>query len=120
MALSQIKTNNQKRETKDEPQTNGSYKIRQMIIKIMEYTHIHIHPREKSKQSNKNKVQSIYPANKGNKKLHLPIKNKTNEAQTGKQNKARCQVGNKAMKTKLRNMLRGKERKKRERIDMQS
>ena len=77
----------------------------------MEYTHIH--PWAKSKQSNKNKVQSIYPANKGNKKLHLPIKNKTNEAQTGKQNKARCQVGNKAMKTKLRNMLRGKERKKR-------
>ena len=32
--------------------------------------------------------------------------------------KARCQVGNKAMKTNLTNMLRGKERK--ERIDMQS
>ena len=29
------------------------------------------------------------------------------------QTKARCQVGNKAMKTKLTNMLRGKERKKR-------
>ena len=29
MALSEIKTNIQKRETKDEPQTNGSYKIRQ-------------------------------------------------------------------------------------------
>ena len=27
--------------------------------------------------------------------------------------KARCQVGNKAMKTKLTNMLRGKERKNR-------
>ena len=38
------------------------------------------------------------------------------------QTKARCQVGNKAMKTKLTNMLKGKERKKRkkERIDMQS
>ena len=38
---------------------------------------------------------------------------------------ARCQVGNKAMKIKLTNMLRGKGRKKRkkekkERIDMQS
>ena len=33
--------------------------------------------------------------------------------------KARCQVGNKAMKTKLINMLRGKKEKK-ERIDMQS
>ena len=43
MALSEIKTNIQKRETKDDPQTNGTYKIRQIIIKIMEYTHIHIH-----------------------------------------------------------------------------
>ena len=57
MALSEIKTNIQKRETKDEPQTNGSYKIRQIIIKIMEYTCIHIHPWAKSKQFNKNKVQ---------------------------------------------------------------
>ena len=29
MALSEIKTNIQIQETKDEPQTNGSYKIRQ-------------------------------------------------------------------------------------------
>ena len=32
MALSEIKTNIQKQETKDEPQTNGSYKIRKIII----------------------------------------------------------------------------------------
>ena len=57
IALSEIKTNIQKRETKDEPQTNGSYKIRQIIIKIMVCTHIHIHPRARWKQSNKNKVQ---------------------------------------------------------------
>ena len=44
MALSDIKTNIQEWATKDESQTNGSYKIRQIIIKIMEYTHIHIHP----------------------------------------------------------------------------
>jgi len=44
MALNEIKTNIQKQETKDEPQTKGSYKIRQIIIKIMEYTHIHILP----------------------------------------------------------------------------
>ena len=44
MAFSEIKTNIQKQETKDEPQTNSSYKIRQIIVKIMEYTHIHIHP----------------------------------------------------------------------------
>ena len=55
----EIKTNTSKRETKDEPQTNGSYKIREIIIKIMEHahTHIHIHPLAKPKQSNKNKVQ---------------------------------------------------------------
>ena len=41
MALSEIKTNIQKGETKVEPQTNGSYKIRQIIIKIMENTRIH-------------------------------------------------------------------------------
>ena len=41
MALSEIKTNTPKRETKDEPQANGSYKI---VIKIMDYTRIHIHP----------------------------------------------------------------------------
>ena len=50
----------------------------------MEY--IHIHPWAKLIQSNKNKVQLIYPANKGHKKLYLPVKNKTNYAETGKQN----------------------------------
>ena len=43
MALSEIKTNIQKREAKHEPDKNGSYKIRQIIIKIMEYTRIHVH-----------------------------------------------------------------------------
>ena len=57
MALSEIKTNIQKQETNDELQINGSYKIRQIIIKIMEYAHMPIHPEVKSKQSNKNKVQ---------------------------------------------------------------
>ena len=53
MALSDIKTNIQKQEDKDELQTNGSYKIRQIIIKIMEYTHIHIHPGANGRQPNK-------------------------------------------------------------------
>ena len=45
MALSEIKTHTPKRETKDDPQTNDGYEIRQIIIiKIMEYTHIYIHP----------------------------------------------------------------------------
>ena len=48
MTLSEIKTNIQKQETKDESQTNGSYKIRQIIINTMEYTDIHIHPWAKS------------------------------------------------------------------------
>ena len=44
----------------------------------MEYTLIQICPCAKSKQSNKNKVQKIDLENKGNKKLYLPVKNKTN------------------------------------------
>ena len=74
MALNELKSNIQKWEIKDEPETNGSYKIRQIIIKIMEY----IHPWAKSKLANKNKVQSIDPENKGYKKLYLPVKNKAN------------------------------------------
>ena len=54
MALSEIKTNIQTGETKDEPLTNGSYKIRQIIIKIMEYTHI---PMRKVKTVQQNEVQ---------------------------------------------------------------
>ena len=78
MALSEIKTNIQKWKTKDEPQTNGSYKIRQITIKIMEYIHKHIHPWAKWNQSSKIKVQYVDLANKGNQKLYLPIKNKAN------------------------------------------
>ena len=78
MALSEIKTNIQKQETKDEPQTNGSYKIRQIIIKIMEYTHIHKYQQAKVKPVQQKKVKQIDPVNKGNKKLYLPVKNKTN------------------------------------------
>ena len=43
MALSEIKTNTPKQDTKDEPQANGSYKIREIITKIMD-THIDIQP----------------------------------------------------------------------------
>ena len=41
----------------------------------MEYTYT---PMRKSEQSSKNKVQQIDMANKGNQKLYLPVKNKTN------------------------------------------
>ena len=71
------------------------------------------------KLSNKNKVQQIDLENKGNKKLYLSVKNKTNKHKLENKTKARCQVGNKAMKTKLTNVFRGKERKK-ERIDLQT
>jgi len=65
-----------------------------------------------SKQSNKNKVQYIDLANKGNQKLYLPIKKKS-KAQTGEEKKrqSRCQVRNKTIKTKLKIILRGKKRK---------
>ena len=43
----------------------------------------------------------------------MSTRTKLTKAQTENKTKARCQVGNKAMKTKLTNMLKGKERKKR-------
>ena len=82
MALTEIKTNIQKWETKDEPQTNDSYKIRKIIIKIMEYTHIHIHPWAKWKQSKKNKVLG-----EQRKKSYIyQLRTKLTKTQTGKQN----------------------------------
>ena len=56
MALSEIKTNIQKRETKDEPQTNGNYKIRQIIIKN-KGTHTHTHTYIYTLMSKVNTVQ---------------------------------------------------------------
>jgi len=41
------------------------------------------------------------------------LRTKLTKAQTGKQTKAKCQLGNKAMKIKLTNTLKVKERKKR-------
>ena len=84
-ALSEIKTNIQKWETKDELQTNDSYKIRQLIIKIMEYTHIHIQSWAKSKQPNKN---TVYWCGKQRKLKNYiyQLRTKLTKAQTGKQN----------------------------------
>ena len=56
--------------------------------------------------------------NKGNQNYTYQLRTKLQHKLENK-TKARCQVGNKAMKTKLTNMLRGKERKK-DRKDMQS
>ena len=44
MTLSNIKINIQKGETKGEPQTNGSCKIRQIKIEIMQNAYIRIYP----------------------------------------------------------------------------
>ena len=52
--------------------------------------------------------------NKGNQKLYLAVKNKTNLITNWKTKlKQGAKWGNKAMKTKLTIVLRGKERKKR-------
>ena len=84
MVLSEIKTNTQKWETKDEPQTNDSYTIRQIIIKIIKYTHIHVYSWAKSKQSNKNKVQYIDPVKKEIKNYIYHLRTKVTKAQTWK------------------------------------
>ena len=77
---------------------------------MTEYTHVYS-VYIKSKESNKNKVQYIDLANKGNQKLCLPEQKLKHKLEN--KSKARCQLGNKAMKIKLTNMLRGKGRKKR-------
>ena len=86
MALSESKTNIQKWETKEEPQTNGSYKIWQIVIKIMEYAHVRIHPWAKSKQSNKNKYSRLTRQKKEIKNYTYQLRTKLTKAQTEKQN----------------------------------
>ena len=78
---------------------------------VTEYTHIHTHPQAKFKKSNKNKVQQIDPVNKRNKKLYLPEQNQPKHKLENR-TKAKCPLGNKALKLKLTTTLRGKERKK--------
>ena len=91
MALSEIKTQTPNQETKDEPHTKGRYKIRQILIKIMEYTCTH--PQAKSKQSNKNKVQQVDLMNKGNKDYIYQLRTKITSAETGKQNQSKVPSG---------------------------
>ena len=55
MTLSNTKINIQKGETKDELQTNGSCKIRQIKIEIIQNAHIHIHPATKTTTTTKRK-----------------------------------------------------------------
>ena len=86
MTLSEIKTNIQEWETKEEPQINGSYKIRQIIIKIMEYTHIHIHPWTKSNSPTKIKYSRLTQWTKEIKNYTYQLRTKLTKSQTGKQN----------------------------------
>ena len=64
MVLNGIK---RKTRNKNATQTNGNYKIRQIITKITEYTQ-YIYTHKQNKNSAKKNVQWIDPANKGNQK----------------------------------------------------
>ena len=116
MALSEIKTNTHKQEAKVEPQKNGSYKIRQIVIKIMEYMHRHIHPWAKWKQSQNNKIQQTDLSNKENQKLYLPVKRKRTVRESKQRNKCRKNIiGFKKLKSKVikkENKKKEEERKK--------
>ena len=83
MALSEIKTNIQKWESKDEPQTNGSYKISHIIIKIMEYTHIYIYTHEQSQNSPTKSYSSLTWWIKEIKNYIYQLRTKLTKSQTG-------------------------------------
>ena len=78
MALRESKTIIQKRETKDEPETNNNYKIRQIIIKTMEYN-IYIYTHEQIENSPTNiKCSRLIQGTREIKNYIYPVKNKTN------------------------------------------
>ena len=88
MALHGNKTNTQKQETKDPPQTNDSYKIRQIRMKIIEYTHIHVYPEAKPEQSKKKKLKKDNKLTQWTKETKSDIhqlRTKLAKEQTGKQ-----------------------------------
>ena len=81
--------------------------------------HIYVYIHEQSQNSLANiKYNRLTWRTKEIKNYISQLRTKLTKAQTGKQTKARCQVGNKAMKIKVINMFRGKERKKK--IDIKS
>ena len=84
MALSEIKTNIQKWETKDESQTNGRYNIRQIIIKMMDYTHIHAHEQSKNSPIKIN-YNRLTQRTKEIKNYSYQWRRKITKAQTGTQ-----------------------------------
>ena len=71
---------------KDEPQTNGSYKIRQIIIKIVEYAHTYIYTHEQCQNSpTKIKYNRLTQQRKEIKNYVYQLRTKLTKAQTGKQ-----------------------------------
>jgi len=88
MALNEIKTNTPKQETKDELQTNDCYKIRPIIITIMEYTHnIYVYTHKQSQNSpNKIKYSRFTQETKEVKNYIYQLRTKPTKTQTGKQN----------------------------------
>ena len=68
VALDAIKTDTHshthKQKARDEPQISGNYKISQIIIKVMKYTHTYTHI-NKTKRSCIYKVQEIDLASRG-------------------------------------------------------
>ena len=76
----------QKWETKEEPQTNSSYKIRQIVIKIMGYTHIHIHHNQSQNNPTKIKYSRLAWQTKEIKNYIYHLRMKLTKTQTGKQN----------------------------------
>ena len=78
MAFSEIKTNIQKRETKDEPQTNDSYKIRQRI-----YTYTH---KQSENSPTKIKYSRLTQWTEEIKNYIYQLRTKLTKAQTVKQN----------------------------------
>ena len=72
-----LKKKERERETKDEPQTNGSYKIKHIIVKIMGYT-LYIYTNKQSQNSpSEIKYSRLIQRTKEIKKLYLSVKNKT-------------------------------------------
>ena len=65
-------------------------------------------------------MQQFDPVNKGNKKCYQPVKRKTNYKLENK-SKAKCQLGNKAVKAKQTKKKHGeKMKRKKRRLEMQS
>ena len=76
------------------------------------YTHTYT-PMQSQDSSTKIKYSRLTRRTKEIKNYIYQLRTKLTKTQTRKHTKARFQVGNKTTKTKLTNLLRGKERKKR-------